>query len=246
MQQPLDNLLTTLDRALRSVLASPVAARPMPGADLPEAALSDAERREAASLMRVNHAGVMPIIFASSLMIFPSAIFGWMRTRAFASGSPDWWQETTNFLALNFEIGAYPYIVFEIALIYFFSYFWTTVQFSPDDMAKQLKEHGSFIPGLRPGPRTAEYLETVMERITYVGAGFLALIAVIPTVVSDQLGIPFFVSQFLGGTGLLIVVSVGLDLIQRIEANLLMRNYSGFLSRSPADRSAPRVRSARG
>jgi preprotein translocase subunit SecY len=196
--------------------------------------------------LRVNHAGVMPIIFASSLMIFPSAIFGWMRTRAFASGSPDWWQETTNFLALNFEIGAYPYIVFEIALIYFFSYFWTTVQFSPDDMAKQLKEHGSFIPGLRPGPRTAEYLETVMERITYVGAGFLALIAVIPTVVSDQLGIPFFVSQFLGGTGLLIVVSVGLDLIQRIEANLLMRNYSGFLSRSPADRSAPRVRSARG
>jgi preprotein translocase subunit SecY len=196
--------------------------------------------------LRVNHAGVMPIIFASSLMIFPSAIFGWMRTRAFASGSPGWWQETTNFLALNFEIGAYPYIVFEIALIYFFSYFWTTVQFSPDDMAKQLKEHGSFIPGLRPGPRTAEYLETVMERITYVGAGFLALIAVIPTVVSDQLGIPFFVSQFLGGTGLLIVVSVGLDLIQRIEANLLMRNYSGFLSRSPADRSAPRVRSARG
>jgi preprotein translocase subunit SecY len=85
-----------------------------------------------------------------------------------------------------------------------------------------------------------------MERITYVGAGFLALIAVIPTLVSQQLGIPYFVSQFLGGTGLLIVVSVGLDLIQRIEANLLMRNYSGFLSRSPADRSAPRVRSARG
>jgi preprotein translocase subunit SecY len=196
--------------------------------------------------LRINHAGVMPIIFASSLMIFPSAIFGWMRTRAFASSSPGWWQDTTNFLAVNFEIGAYPYIVCEIALIFFFSYFWTTVQFSPDDMAKQLKEHGSFIPGLRPGPRTAEYLETVMERITYVGAGFLALIAVIPTLVSQQLGIPYFVSQFLGGTGLLIVVSVGLDLIQRIEANLLMRNYSGFLSRSPAARSAPRVRSARG
>jgi len=96
-------------------------------------------------------------------------------------------------------------------------------------MAKQLKEHGSFIPGLRPGPRTAEYLETVMERITYVGAGFLAVIAIIPELVTVQMGVPFYVSSFLGGTGLLIVVAVGLDLIQRIEANLLMRNYQGFL-----------------
>ena len=84
-----------------------------------------------------------------------------------------------------------------------------------------------------------------MERITYVGAGFLAAIAIIPTVVSSEMGIPFNVSQFLGGTGLLIVVSVGLDLIQRIEANLLMRNYSGFLSKGVGDR-APRVRSAKG
>ena len=118
----------------------------------------------------------------------------------------------------------------EILLIYFFSYFWTTVVFSPEEMAKQLRDHGSFIPGLRPGPRTAEYLETVMERVTYVGAGFLAIIAVIPAIVARQMQIPFLVASFLGGTGLLIVVSVGLDLIQRIEANLLMRNYSGFLS----------------
>ena len=95
-------------------------------------------------------------------------------------------------------------------------------------MARQLRDNGSFIPGLRPGPRTAEYLETVVERITYVGAGFLAVIAVIPSIVSKEMQIPFFVSSFLGGTGLLIVVSVGLDLIQRIEANLLMRNYKGF------------------
>ena len=114
-------------------------------------------------------------------------------------------------------------------MIYFFSYFWTTVVFSPDDMAKQLRDSGSFIPGLRPGPRTAEYLETVVERITYVGAGFLAVIAIIPTIVSSKFEIPLHVSSFLGGTGLLIVVSVGLDLIQRIEANLLMRNYAGFL-----------------
>jgi preprotein translocase subunit SecY len=162
------------------------------------------------------------------------------------NAAPDWWITTTDFLAVNFQIGAFPYIFFEIILIYFFSYFWTTVQFSPDEMSKQLKEHGSFIPGLRPGPRTAEYLETVMERITFVGAGFLAVIAVIPTLVTTYLGIPFQVSQFLGGTGLLIVVSVSLDLVQRIEANLLMRNYSGFLSSGGNDRSAPRVRSGRG
>jgi preprotein translocase subunit SecY len=126
--------------------------------------------------------------------------------------------------------------VCEIVLIYFFSYFWTTVVFSPDEMAKQLRDHGSFIPGLRPGPRTAEYLETVMERVTYVGAGFLAIIAVIPAIVARQMNIPFF---------LLIVVSVGLDLMQRIEANLLMRNYSGFLSAGEQGRPT-RIRSPRG
>jgi len=180
--------------------------------------------------LRVNHAGVMPIIFASSLLIFPSAIFGWMASSATAGGSANWWIGVTSFLNNNFQIGEYPYIVLEILLIFFFSYFWTTVQFSPEDMSKQLRDHGSFIPGLRPGPRTAEYLETVMERITYVGGGFLAIIAVIPSLITKEMGIPFFVSSFLGGTGLLIVVSVGLDLMQRIEANLLMRNYAGFLS----------------
>jgi preprotein translocase subunit SecY len=149
-------------------------------------------------------------------------------------------------MAINSQMGKFPYILCEILMIFFFSYFWTTVQFSPDEMSKQLKQSGSFIPGYRPGPRTAEYLETVMERITYVGAGFLAAIAVIPTVISSSMGIPLFVSQFLGGTGLLIVVSVGLDLIQRIEANLLMRNYSGFLAQGANDSKAPRIRSRTG
>jgi len=204
--------------------------------------------------LRVNHAGVMPIIFASSLMIFPSVIFEWLAQRASvgaAAGadqvaqSGGIWYGITSFLAANFQIGFFPHLVVEIAMIYFFSYFWTTVQFSPDEMSKQLREHGSFIPGLRPGPRTAEYLETVMERITYVGAGFLAVIAIIPAFVTSKLGIPFFVTQFLGGTGLLIVVSVTLDLVQRLEANLLMRNYAGFLA-GGTDRAGPRVRSARG
>ncbi|MCP3903336.1 MAG: preprotein translocase subunit SecY [Planctomycetes bacterium] len=196
--------------------------------------------------LRVNHAGVMPIIFASSLMIFPSAFFGYLNTAANSSGdSAGWWIGITGFLNTHFQNGAYPYILVEILLIYFFSYFWTTVVFSPEDMAKQLRDHGSFIPGLRPGPRTAEYLETVVERITYVGAGFLAIIAIIPTLVAKQMGIPFFVASFLGGTGLLIVVSVGLDLIQRIEANLLMRNYAGFLSGGEQGRPA-RIKSGRG
>ncbi len=196
--------------------------------------------------LRVNHAGVMPIIFASSLMIFPSAFFGYLSSAATAGDAPDWWTSIVVFLNSSLQVGEYPYIICEILLIYFFSYFWTTVVFSPEDMAKQLRDNGSFIPGLRPGPRTAEYLETVVERVTYVGAGFLAVIAVIPTLVANYMGIPFFVSSFLGGTGLLIVVSVGLDLLQRIEANLLMRNYPGFIASPEVGRKGPRLRSVRG
>ena len=145
------------------------------------------------------------------------------------------------------QMGQFPYVVAYIILVYFFSYFWVTVQFNPDDMAKQLRDHGSFIPGLRPGPRTAEYLEAVIGRITYVGAGFLAIIAILPMVVNSSLKIDFAVTQFLGGTGLLIVVSVTLDLLQRIEASLLMRNYAGFLGGEDGSKgSAPRLRSPRG
>jgi preprotein translocase subunit SecY len=97
-------------------------------------------------------------------------------------------------------------------------------------MANNLRDYGSFIPGLRPGKRTADYLERVMGRITYVGAAFLAIIAIIPNLVASYMRIPYIVSGFLGGTGLLIVVSVALDFVQRIEANLVMRNYKGFLS----------------
>jgi len=174
--------------------------------------------------LRVNHGGVMPIIFASSLMIFPSVIFGWVQK--------NWPNGFTNRLSDAFRFGSFTYSVVEVAMIFFFAYFWTTVQFRPKEMAEQLRDYGSFIPGLRPGKRTADYLERVMERITYCGAAFLAAIAVIPQVVHTWLGIDFQVSQFLGGTGLLIVVSVALDLVQRIESNLVMRNYGGFLGGS--------------
>lgn len=193
--------------------------------------------------LKINHGGVMPLIFASSLMIFPSVVFTYLADSARAMDAPGWWTNSASFLSRNFQIGQYPYVVFEVALIFFFSYFWTTVQFNPEEMSKQLRDSGTFIPGIRPGPRTAEYLETVMERVTYVGAAFLSVIAVIPIMVMTSLKVPFFVAAFLGGTGLLIVVAVGLDLIQRIEANLLMRNYAGFLGGE--DGKGPKIRGAR-
>ncbi|MCC6283796.1 MAG: preprotein translocase subunit SecY [Phycisphaerales bacterium] len=197
--------------------------------------------------LRINHGGVMPIIFASSLMIFPSLLLGSLADASVNSetGATGWWGTFITWLNSQFDQGNYLYVVLYVLMVYFFSYFWITVQFNPEEMSKQLKEHGSFIPGLRPGPRTAEYLEAVMERITFVGAGFLALIAVLPMVVSRFLGVPPNVSQFLGGTGLLITVSVTLDFLQRIEANLMMRNYAGFLAGGDGD-SGPRMRSARG
>ena len=174
--------------------------------------------------LRVNHGGVMPIIFASTLMLIPSMIFGQLANTL-----------KYNFLyAINssLQYDSFVYNLLYILMIYFFAYFWTTVQFQPKEMANQLRDSGSFVPGLRPGRRTAEYLEKVMGRITYVGAAFLAVIAVVPTVINISMGIPFGVAVFLGGTGLLIVVSVSLDLVQRIEANLIMRNYSGFMEGS--------------
>ncbi|MEM9374520.1 MAG: preprotein translocase subunit SecY, partial [Planctomycetota bacterium] len=189
--------------------------------------------------LKVNHGGVMPIIFASSLMVFPSVVFGMLSSNAQASGLTGWYPTLINWLDTNMQMGQFPYLLLYIVMVYFFSYFWITVQFNPEDMSKQLRDHGSFIPGLRPGPRTAEYLEAVMERITYVGAAFLAVIAVMPMTVNQGLGVDFVVSQFLGGTGLLIVVSVALDFLQRVEAALLMRNYEGFLG--DASDNAPRL-----
>ena len=173
--------------------------------------------------LKVNHGGVMPIIFASSFLLLPGWVFGMI------ANSGIWPQGLWIFLDSAFQPAAFVYIVSYVAMVYIFAYFWVSVQFQPKELSNNLRDMGSFIPGLRPGKRTADYLESVMERITYVGAGFLALIAVIPSVVAVHMEIPFRVSAFLGGTGLLIVVSVALDLIQRLEANLIMRNYEGFL-----------------
>jgi preprotein translocase subunit SecY len=170
--------------------------------------------------LRVNQAGVMPVIFASSLLVLPFFLFG-----AIANAT-DWGWATA--LRDIFERQGYVYTVFFIALIYVFCYFWTAIIFNPKDMANNLKDYGSFIPGYRPGKRTADYLERVMLRITYVGAAFLAVIAVIPTLITTTMDVNYNVASFYGGTGLLIVISVALDLVQKINSHLVMRNYPGL------------------
>ena len=186
--------------------------------------------------LKVNQAGVMPIIFASSLLMFPSIILNFLHrtTMPWLTARGGW----RHAVAVVFDEGAdafqkqgYTYTLFYILLIYFFCYFWTAITFNPKDMAENLKDYGSFIPGYRPGRRTADYLEKVMLRITYVGAAFLSLVAVIPTAVQTSLGVDPTIAAFLGGTGLLIVISVCLDLVQKIDSHLIMRNYSGLMSK---------------
>jgi preprotein translocase subunit SecY len=186
--------------------------------------------------LKVNQAGVMPIIFASSLLMFPYFILSYFQqaTGRWLSDTSGWkyglaraCEESAN----AFRGHGYVYTIFYIVLIYFFCYFWTAITFNPKDMSENLKDYGSFIPGYRPGRRTADYLEKVMLRITYVGAAFLSLVAVIPSLVQSGLNVDFAVASFLGGTGLLIVISVCLDLVQKIDSHLIMRNYSGLMSK---------------
>ena len=176
--------------------------------------------------LRVNQAGVMPIIFASSLLLFPQMLFQYLHNANPGSA-------ILGSLHDSFTRGqSYLYNVLYVVLIYFFCYFWTAITFNPKEMADNLKNFGAFIPGYRPGKRTADCLERVMERITYVGAAFLALVAVIPTIVGGSLGIPSQIASFYGGTGLLIAVSVAFDLVQKIDSHLVMRNYTGLLEKS--------------
>ena len=195
--------------------------------------------------LKVNQAGVMPIIFASSLLMFPYFILNSLKQATATWTIPNkagvamtfaenlkWYVGSFFVLGADaFQNHGYVYTLFYVVLIYFFCYFWTAITFNPKDMAENLKDYGSFIPGYRPGRRTADYLEKVMIRITYVGAAFLSLVAVIPSLVSSGLGVNYTVASFLGGTGLLIIISVCLDLVQKIDSHLIMRNYSGLVSR---------------
>ena len=183
-------------------------------------------------LLRINQAGVMPIIFASSLLMLPSLLFGWLASVLRTSES-GWRSSFAGFfgdIQLIFSRGtSFFYNLLYIAMIYFFCYFWTAITFNPKEMAENLKEYGTFIPGYRPGRRTADYLENVMTRITFVGAGFLSLVAIVPTIISSSLNIDSTIASFYGGTALLIAVSVAFDLVQKIDSHLVMRNYKGLL-----------------
>ncbi len=177
--------------------------------------------------LRINQAGVMPIIFASSLLMIPGVLLGFLG-QYFATGSGLFKTFTLASSTLN-DQGSFLFNLLYIALIFFFCYFWTAITFNPKEMSDNLKESGTFIPGYRPGRRTTDYLEKVMVRITYVGAAFLSIVAIVPTIVYGSLGVPFSIAGFYGGTGLLIAVSVAFDLIQKIDAHLVMRNYRGLL-----------------
>ncbi|MCA9175993.1 MAG: preprotein translocase subunit SecY [Planctomycetales bacterium] len=174
--------------------------------------------------LRINQAGVMPIIFASSLLMLPSMLLTGLTswTSGSAQGFFSWSTQLFSSTALTYNL-------LYVAMIYFFCYFWTAITFNPKEMADNLRDFGTFIPGYRPGRWTADYLEKVMERVTYVGAGFLAVVAIVPTVISSLLGVDFTIASFYGGTGLLIAVSVAFDLVQKIDSHLVMRNYRGLL-----------------
>ncbi len=179
--------------------------------------------------LRINQSGVMPIIFASSLLLIPISVMTTVGTAA--QQSEMGWVRFISpiFFILDSSERGFLYNLLFILLIYFFCYFWTGITFNPKDISENLKDHGSFIPGYRPGARTADYLDQVMHRITYVGAGFLALIAIVPTLISSSMQISPLVASFYGGTGLLICVSVALDLVQKIDSHLVMMNKGGLL-----------------
>ncbi|QDU30458.1 Protein translocase subunit SecY [Anatilimnocola aggregata] len=178
--------------------------------------------------LKLNQSGVMPIIFASSMLMLPAFLLQFLAS-SLDSAAPGF-AGSIKYLGDALSSGtSFIYNLLYVALIYFFSYFWMAITFNPKEMAENLKDFGTFIPGYRPGRRTAEHLEKVMVRITYVGAAFLSLVAIVPTIISSSLGVDAGIASFYGGTGLLIAVSVAFDLIQKIDSHLVMRDYRGLL-----------------
>ncbi|MDO4424559.1 MAG: preprotein translocase subunit SecY [Planctomycetia bacterium] len=176
--------------------------------------------------IKVNQAGVMPIIFASSLLMIPAWLFNSFRMNG------GWFGSICGTIGDAFSRESmFTYNFCYIVLIYFFCYFWTAITFNPKDMAENLKRNGTIIRGHRPGKRTADYLEKVMTHITYVGAGFLAIVAILPHILSSAMHIDYNLASFYGGTSLLIAVSVAFDLVQKIDSHLVMVNHKGLLEK---------------
>src|SRR3954462_3743921 len=168
--------------------------------------------------LKVNYAGVMPIIFAWALLLFPATIVSYG-----FKNSP-----TANRIAAALSTGWLHYVALA-AMIFFFSYFWVATQFQPSQIADDLKKYGGYIPGVRPGKPTADFLDFTMTRLTFAGAIFLTLIAVFPSLLSQSLNVPVITAQFFGGTSLLIIVGVMLDTMRQVETHLIQRHYDGFL-----------------
>jgi preprotein translocase subunit SecY len=163
--------------------------------------------------LRVNMAGVIPVIFAASLMAFPPTVGQLIQS--------NWAKDLSAF----FNPGHWPYLVGECLFIIVFTYFYTAVTFNPVEQADNLKKYGGFIPGVRPGRPTAEFLDRILARLTFPGALYLAAVAAFPTILFNQTSANFY----FGGTSILIVVGVALDTMKQLEAQLMMRNYEGFL-----------------
>lgn len=164
--------------------------------------------------LKVNQAGVIPVIFAMSILMFPTTIASWF---------PD--SGVAQFVLRHFNFNAPLYMILYAMLIIFFTYFYTAITFNPADVAENIKKYGGFIPGIRPGKPTAEYIERVLSRITLAGAVFLAAIALLPNIIMALTGL----NIYFGGTSLLIVVGVALDTMKQMESHLLMRHYQGFI-----------------
>ncbi len=211
-------LLAVMIAIVAAVVAMTMAARKMP-VQIPRKVMGRGRIREGQKSfipLRINSAGVMPIIFAQSIIIVPGTVaafsnIGWLRS-----------------LSQTFQPGSPVYYVSYGLLILFFTYFYTAIIFNPVDLAENLKKQGAFIPGVKPGARTAEYIDRVLSRITLPGAIFLALIAMVPFWIFDLFNIQLF---YFGGTCLLIVVGVGLDTVQQMQQHLLLRHYEGFMKK---------------
>ena len=170
--------------------------------------------------LKINYAGVIPVIFASALLMFPATIGQFI-------GRGTWIGQAANMISP----GSWVYQVFYVLLIVFFTYFWTATQFHPEQITSDMKKNGAFIPGVRQGKPTQDFLESTMNRITLAGALFLASIAILPTIVGKLLSVDSSITYFFGGTSLLILVGVVLDTSKQIESHLLMKRYEGFMKR---------------
>jgi preprotein translocase subunit SecY len=166
--------------------------------------------------LRVNMAGVIPVIFAAAVMALPPTV---------ASFFPS----TQSFVNQHFQFNSLPYLSFEAFLIVVFTYFYTAVQFNPVDQAENLRKYGGYVPGIRPGPPTAQYLDRVMTRLTLPGSLYLALVAVLPGIFIHYFNFSQATARALGGTSVLIVVGVALDTMRQMESQMMMRSYEGFL-----------------